>query len=70
MVTTQTFEELALPNPRLELQNGVVREKPGMSIGHSFSTLQLGRQFFDQLRALVQIATLPGVTIDLDSVFP
>ncbi len=52
MVTTQTFEELALSNPRLELHHGVVREKPGMSIGHSFSAQQLSRQMFSQLNEL------------------
>lgn len=46
MVTPQTFEELALANPRLELHHGVVREKPTMSIAHNFASVEL----YDQIR--------------------
>lgn len=49
MVTTQTFEELALSNPRLELHRGVVREKPSMSIAHNYANVELYDQLYAQL---------------------
>ncbi len=49
MVTTQTFEELALANPRLELHHGVVREKPAMAIGHNYAMVELFGQLREQL---------------------
>ncbi len=50
MVTTQTFEELALSNPRLELHHGVVREKPAMSMAHNDANTDL----YDQLRSQLE----------------
>jgi Uma2 family endonuclease len=42
VVGTQTFEEMALANPRLELHRGVVREKPPMSWDHTDLKSKLG----------------------------
>ncbi len=49
VTTTQTFEELALTNPSLELYEGVIRKKPVMSIGHTFSIQLLTRQLHAQI---------------------
>ena len=42
VVSTRTFEEMALANPRLELHRGVVREKPPMSWDHTDLKSKLG----------------------------
>jgi Uma2 family endonuclease len=48
-VSTRTFEEMALANPRLELHRGAIREKPSMSIAHGYSKRVLGLQLERQL---------------------
>lgn len=51
LVREKTYEEIVLANPgrKLELHNGVVREKPAMTIAHNMVQIRLVRQLVPQL---------------------